>query len=229
MLWNNFLLTKLDNTMYKKQLLCIALCMGSLFAYSQNPEKAKALLDEVYDKVKSYDNISIDFTATLENDEAQLKQETHGHITLSGERYDLEYLGAQQRYDGEKVYTVIPENEEVTIENGNKDESAVSPSQMLTFYRTGHRYAWDKLQNIAGRKIQYVKLIPTASTTEITSILLGIDVHTKHIYTLIQTGNNGTKTTITVNTFKTNLPLSKTQFTFNEKKYQDKGYYIVRH
>ncbi len=214
--------------MYKKQCICVALCIVSLFSYSQNSEKAKTLLDQVYNKVESYDNIYIEFTATLENTEASLEQGTSGHITLSGEQYDLEYLGAQQLYDGKKVYTIVPENEEVTIENINKEDAVVNPSKMLTFYRTGHRYTWDILQNIAGRQIQYVKLIPIDSNANIKSILLGIDMQTKHIYKLIQTGNNDTKTTITVNTFKTNLPLSETRFTFDERKYKDEGYYIVR-
>jgi hypothetical protein len=38
---------------------------------------------------------------------------------------------------------------------------------------------------------------------------MGIDVQTKHIYNLIEMGKNGTKTTLTVNSFKTNQPLSK--------------------
>jgi len=73
-----------------------------------------------------------------------------------------------------------------------------------------------------------VKLTPIDSHSEIKAILLGIDVETKHIYKLIQTGKNDTKTTITVNSFKTNQPLSKTLFTFDEAKYKDMGYYIIR-
>jgi hypothetical protein len=41
---------------------------------------------------------------------------------------------------------------------------------------------------------------------------------------LIEVGENGTKTTLTVNSFKTNEPISKTLFTFDETKYKD--YYI---
>lgn len=66
------------------------------------------------------------------------------------------------------------------------------------------------------------------TNTEINSILLGIDAETKHIYKVIETGKNGTVTTITVNSFKTNQPLSKTLFTFDESKYKDEGYYIIR-
>lgn len=220
---------KQNNTRRKQQLLCITLVVTGFLSYSQSSNKAKALLDEVYNKVKSYNTIAIDFTATLENAETHQKQETRGRVTLNQEKYLLDYLGVKQLYDGKKVYTIVPENEEVIIEDINKDENTISPSQMFTFYRTGYNYAWDILQNTAGRKIQYVKLTPTHSNTEITSILLGIDAQTKHIHKLIQTTNNGTKTTLTVHTFKTNHPLSKTCFTFNKKKYQDKGYYIVRH
>jgi outer membrane lipoprotein-sorting protein len=131
-------------------------------------------------------------------------------------------------YDGRKVYTIVPENEEVTIEDLSEDENSMSPSKMLTFYRTGHSYAMDILQNVQGRKIQYVKLVPIDSDTEIKSRLLGIDSETKHIYKLIETGKNGTKTTITVNSFKTNQPISKTLFTFDAAKYEDKDYYIIR-
>lgn len=214
--------------MYKKQHLCLALCLTSLFGYSQGANQAKALLDEVYNKIRSYNTIYMEFTATLENTEADLRQETRGNVTLKGDKYLLDYMGAQQLYDGENVYTVIPENEEVTIERAKEDGSNITPSQMLTFYKTGHTYEWDLLQNAAGRKIQYVKVTPIDSNAVFKFIFLGIDVQTKHIYRLIQVGKNDTKTIITLNTFKTNLPLSKTLFTFNEKKYEDKGYYIVR-
>jgi hypothetical protein len=45
---------------------------------------------------------------------------------------------------------------------------------------------------------------------------IGIDVQTKHIYNLIEIGKEQ-KTTLTVNSFKTNQPLSKNQFTFVRK------------
>ncbi|NNE01571.1 MAG: outer membrane lipoprotein carrier protein LolA [Eudoraea sp.] len=202
--------------------LSISACLA------QNSEKAKALLDEVYTKVQGYENIEVVFKYSLENAEANINQETRGDVTLQGDKYIFNYLGSQQLFDGNKVYTIVPENEEVTIEDQSEEENTITPSKMLTFYKKGHSYAWDILQNVQGRKIQYVKLIPIDTNSEIASILLGIDAETKHIYRLIETGNNGTKTTITVNSFKTNQPLSKTLFTFDEAKYKEEGYYIIR-
>ncbi len=39
-----------------------------------------------------------------------------------------------------------------------------------------------------GRKIQYVKLNPIDTNSEIKHVLLGIDATTKHIYNLIEVG-----------------------------------------
>ncbi|MCK0191895.1 outer membrane lipoprotein carrier protein LolA [Arenibacter sp. F20364] len=212
----------------KLKLSIIVLVLSTSFSMAQSASKAKTLLDEVYNKVKSYDNIFVDFKYSLHNEEANINTETRGDVTMQGDKYLFNYLGSKQVYDGKMVYTVVPENEEVTIEEKLDDENTITPSKMLTFYKQGHNYDWDILQNIQGRKIQFVKLTPIDTNSEIKSILLGIDVETKHIYKLIETGKNGTKTTITVNSFKIDQPLSKTLFTFDENKYKNDGYYIIR-
>jgi len=211
----------------KKIIVLVALFTSAL-SMAQSSAKAKTLLDDVYNKVKSYDNIYVDFKYTLNNKEANINQETRGDVTMKGDKYLFNYLGSQQLFDGSKVYTIVPENEEVTIEAKSTEENTITPSKMLTFYKKGHNYEMDILQTIQGRKIQFVKLTPIDTNSEIKSILLGIDAETKHIYKLIETGKNGTKTTITVNSFKTNQTLSKTLFTFDEAKYKKEGYYIIR-
>lgn len=211
-----------------RKIILLITVLISTTGMAQNTAKAKTLLDEVYNKVKSYNNIYVDFKYSLQNNEAKINQETRGDVTMQADKYLFNYLGSQQIFDGKKVYTIVPENEEVTIENKSDDSNTITPSKMLTFYKTGHSYAWDIMQTIEGRKIQFVKLIPMDTNSEIKTILLGVDAETKHIYKLIETGKNGTKTTITVNSFKTNQPLSKTLFTFDEAKYKKDGYYIIK-
>lgn len=196
------------------------------FSHAQD---AKALLKEVSAKARSYDNISIDFKYNLNNSKENVNQETRGDVTLQGDKYVLNWLGTTRLFDGKNIYTIVPEDEEVTISAYNpKDDKEITPSKMLTFYEKGYTYKMDIEQNVKGRKIQYVKLIPIDSKTEIKNILLGIDVQTKHIYKLIQTDAKGTKYTVTVNSFKTNQPISKTLFTFDEAKYKKENYYINR-
>ncbi len=211
----------------KLKILIITLLMISFSAkvYSQDAEKAKALLDEVTLKAKNYNNISIKFKYVLSNSEENIKQETRGNVIMQGDKYKLNILGITRIFDGTTLYSISPEDEEVTISTENtEDENTITPSQMLSFYEDGYNYSMDIIQNVNGRKIQYVKLVPIDSKSEINQVLLGIDIKTKHIYNLIEVGTNKTKTTLTVNSFKTNQPLSKTLFTFDKKKYKD--YYI---
>lgn len=210
--------------MKKLTILFLAFCaFGSMNA--QDSKKAKKLLDQVSQKVSSYDNMVIEFSYELNNKAQNIKQETRGDVTLKGEKYVLNLMGTTRLFDGKKLYTIIPEDEEVNISSYDPDQSdEVTPSKMLTFYEDGYSYKWDITQDVNGRKIQYIKLTPKDSNAEVKNILLGIDKQTKHIYNLIQSQANGTNVTIKVTSFKTNQPLSETLFKFNKKKYQ--GYYI---
>ena len=207
-----------------KRLLILILFI-SVTLNAQNEEKAKALLDEVTAKVKSYDNISIEFKYALNNSLENINQETRGDVIMQGDKYRLNILGATRIFDGKTMYSISPDDEEVTISSESPDdENNITPSKMLSFYEDGYSYKMDIEQNIKGRMIQYISLTPIDSNSEISDVLLGIDVQTKHIYNLIEIGKNGTKTTLTVNSFKTNETLSKALFSFDEKKYED--YYI---
>jgi outer membrane lipoprotein-sorting protein len=206
-----------------KHLILTLLVLLSINSFAQ--KSGKALLKEVSDKVNSYENISIDFKYVLENTSENIKQETRGDVVLQGDKYKLNILGVTRLFDGKTLYNISPEDEEVTVSTKkDDDEDIIAPSKMLSFYENGYTSTMDIIQDVKGRKIQFVKLIPIDSNSDINYILLGIDAQTKHIYNLIQIGKNSTKTTLTVNSFKTNEPLSRTLFTFDANKYKD--YYI---
>ncbi|MBX2829012.1 MAG: outer membrane lipoprotein carrier protein LolA [Flavobacteriaceae bacterium] len=210
-----------------KKVIFLAMILGCVsLAQAQN---ANSLLNEVSEKVKSYENIVIDFKWNLNNAKEGVNQDTRGDVTIQGEQYLLNMLGTTRMFDGNNIYTIVPEDEEVTISGYNaQDDKEITPSKLLTFYENGYTSKMDISQTVKGRKIQYVKLVPIDSKAEIKDILLGIDAQTKHIYRLIQTDANGTKYTLTVNSFKTNQPLSKTLFTFDQAKFEKDGYYINR-
>lgn len=199
----------------------------SLNLQAQNAEKAKALLDQVSSRVKSYNNISIDFKYSMSNPKQNLNQESKGSVSLKGNLYVLDFMGTTRIFDGKKVYNIVPEDEEISISKyDSKDGDDLTPAKMLTFFNSGYKYSWDILQNIKGRRIQYVKLTPLNAKDKTKEILIGVDEQTKHIYNFIQTEKDGTKIIITINSFKTNQPLSKNHFTFTESKYPN--YYINR-
>jgi outer membrane lipoprotein-sorting protein len=216
----------MNKTMLKMNKL-VSIVLFFLVAFSTNAQdkKAKELLDQVTAKIKSYDNIAIDFKYTLTNNKENINKESKGNVTIQDNKYVLNFMGVTKIYDGKKSYTIVPEDEEVTVSSINdSDEKSITPSKMLTFFNSGYKYSWDILQDVKGRKIQYIKLVPTNAKDQRKEVLLGIDSQTKNIYNVIEMGKNGTRTSLTVNSFKTNQPLSKNQFTFVASKYPN--YYI---
>ncbi len=196
------------------------------FAFAK-AQSAQDLLKDVNAKISSYENIGIDFKYALSNEAEGVNQETKGSVVMQGDKYSLQLMGTTQLFDGTDVYTIVPEDEEITISAiSDQDEDAITPSRMLSFFNEGYTQKMDITQNVKGRTIQYVKLTPMDSNSEIKYSLLGVDKQTKHIYKLIINQNNGTSITITVNSFKTNQPLAKNVFTFDKSKYSD--YYINR-
>jgi len=221
---NRFPLSKISITM-KNGFFLLTLILLFSFSTQAQDKKAKALLDAVTAKIKSYDNIVIDFKYSLNNLKENINQESKGNVTMKGNKYVLNLMGVTKIFDGKNNYTINPEDEEVAISKVNeKDDTAITPSKLLTFFNSGYKYTWDIPQNVKGRKIQYIKLVPNNTKDQRKEILLGIDTQTKNIYNLIEVGRNGTKTTLTVNSFKINQPLSKNQFTFDASKYPK--YYI---
>ena len=211
----------------KKLILVSLLTFASLSAFSQQDSQAQQLLNEVTKKVRSYNNILIEFKYFMINPEKSIKQETRGDVTLEGNKYVLNMMGPTRIFDGNKIYTIVPADEEVPISTYTADNDAeITPNKMLTFYEKGYNAQMDIQQNVKGRKIQYIKLTPTDSKSTVKNVLLGIDAQTKHIYKMIQSNKEGMQFTVTINSFKTNQPLSKTLFTFDEDRYRNNGYYI---
>jgi outer membrane lipoprotein-sorting protein len=212
-----------------KKLVLIAICLVIGYsAFSQNSEKAKKLLDEVAQKVEAYKSIYIEFDHKFDNEDADVHQETRGNVTLKGDLYNLNYMGTEQIFDGKKVYLIIHEDEEVIIQKPSKNgEETLTPSKMFSFYKNGYSYEMGDLKTIKGVKIQYVILTPIDSHSEIINVLVGIDIKTKHIYNIIETGENNTITTLEVRTFKTNQPISEKLFIFDKAKYRDQKKYTI--
>ncbi|MGA1385576.1 MAG: LolA family protein [Flavobacteriaceae bacterium] len=200
-------------------------CILSAQLYAQDP--SKALLDRLSQKVLSHQNIQIAFDYVLDNKDAGVQQKTSGKLILKGKNYRFEILGAIQIFDGKKVYTIVDDNEEVTVEAPQKSDTAeLSPQDLIQFYKQGYTYKWDIEQLVGNRKIQYIKLTPIASKSSLQSILLGIDTKNLEIYKVIQIGKNGTKTTLTVQNWKVNQPLPANALLFDRAYYTKKGYYI---
>ena len=206
------------------RLMCLLLVSSTLL-FAQGPEQAKYLLNQVSAETKKQKNLRFEFQYVLENKEEDTRQETEGKVTLAGNQYKLEFLEVIQLFDGNKIYTIVPENKEITVSDPEENEAiSVNPSQLLNFYEEGYGYEWDIRQKVMGRNIQFVKLIPTEENVDVQYLLLGIDIAKNSIYKLIEIGHNKTSTTLTIKNQEENISLPPDFFEFNSAEFPN--YYI---
>lgn len=200
-----------------------------MLSYSQDNSDAELLLNKVSENIKNYDNIYINYAYTLQNIEEDINQTNKGSFVTEDEKWRFEMLGVTRIFDGNKLYSISPDDEEVTISAQDpEDETTITPNKMLYFYEEGYYFEMDEFRFSGNgqfrKKIQYVKLTPIDSEAEIKYILLGIDTEFNQIYEVIETGKNETVTTISIVDFEFNLPLDDKLFVFDEKMY--KNYYM---
>lgn len=198
---------------------------------SQQKDEARFLLDQVSTTMKSYNNMILDFSTSLINEEAGINEDdelpSRGSITLQGEKYKLNYLGNSFIFNGIKLYVINHDEKEVMINDEDlEDDGVIYPSKLLTFYKEGYNYEMSVIKKINGREIQFIILTPIDTNSEIVKVNLGIDLKTNHIYKLIQFGDNGTKTTLTIDQFKSNQNISDELFQFDQNSYEELGYLI---
>ena len=208
----------------KKIILLFTLFSLNL-VHSQNDIRAEKLLNSVSEKIDSSETFKINFTYTLENLMEDINQDSDGSIVIKDDNYLLEFMGIKQLCDSKKVYSIVPENEEIIISNIDEDESeTIKPSKLLKFYREGYLILWDKKELILEKEIQFVKLIPINSNSDIDYLQLGIDISNNDIVKLIEIGKNKTKTILTVNQLQYDIEIDLNFFVFSDEDYPD--YYI---
>lgn len=208
-----------------KKYLLLLFVGSSAVVWSQTSIEAKQLLESASKQMESYKNIEFEFSYVLNNRLEKINQESSGQVTVADEKYKLNFLDAIQLFDGNNLYTIVPENEEITITKADEEEDfGINPKELLRFYKEGYDYQWDIDQRVKGKKIQFVKLIPTQDEGDIKSLLVGINTQQNHIYKLIEVGKNGTVTTLTIDSMEVDRSLPENFFVFNEADYPN--YYI---
>lgn len=218
----------------KKVYTLLILILNTLVIFSQNDPKAEELLNKVSENIKGYESMYININHNLSNLEEDIDQTNKVSFVKKGTKYNVKWNNITFIYDGEKLFTINPDDEEVTVSTEDLDEeSTITPNKILTFFEDGYEFKMDITQDVTvldyyeqrtRKLLQYIKLIPIDSESEIDYILLAIEKKNNRIYKSIEKGKNGTTTTYTITSFEVDLPLDDDLFLFNKKEYKD--YYI---
>tara|TARA_B110000467_G_C18202138_1_gene412433 strand:- start:41 stop:679 length:639 start_codon:yes stop_codon:yes gene_type:complete len=188
------------------------------FAQISSSPEAKVILDKVSAATDAMEAIHIVFEYKLINKTENISESSMGELTLKKDQYLLSFMGLEQMSDGENVWTILTDDEEIQIaEIDLEDENALTPSNLLKMYETGFIYQMqDKVGNL-----QIIDLLPeNPSEVDYIKIELLIDTSVNQIKNLKQFGKNTTESEYIINNFTTSV-ISDEAFIFNELDYSD--------
>jgi len=194
--------------------------------------KAKAILDDVAAKTKTYSSIKTEFATVMEkqvtNKESKVTDTQSGTLQLKGTKYKLEFKGQTIFCDGKTQWTYIKESNEVQVNNAPDPKATdnINPVNIFTLYEKGYKYKYEKEDDVNGAKADVVNLYPLDPDKKpYHTIRLTIDRAKKQILIVKILNKNGTSNTITVKNFTSNSDMPDAMFTFNKADY--KGVEVV--
>lgn len=194
-------------TIFIKKLLSIALVGIFSLSFSQKTDpKAKTMLDAVSNNYKAKNNVYFKFVYAMGN-----KKQT-GIFYASKNKYKFKVMGNEQIFDGNKIYNINGDEQEITITKSNSNDSLLSPISYLDAYKKNHNVAY------AGKNI--IKLTPT-KTNGIKQILIHINSAKKQVEKIEQHADDKSITSITIVDYKENLKLNPSLFSFNKNLYKN--------
>jgi len=204
--------------------IIVGLVMVSAFSFTANAQtdaKAKAILAEVSKKYRSYDVVKTDFTFTLNNAQAKVKETQQGtlYVKANANKYKVAMTNQDLISDGKVQWTYLKSDKEVQISNVDNSGDAINPAKIFTIYEKGFKYLYTGENKVGGKVYQMIDLSPTDAKKSVFKIRLSIDKTSKQIANVVIFEKNGNTYTYNVKTFSPNVKVPETTFAFDAKKY----------
>jgi len=202
------------------------LLISSFAGFSQtnnagkNDVEAKAILDKVSSKFKSYKTVQANFTLSVTDANGKQLGTKKGTVYIKGSKYRVSISGQEIYSDGNNIWTYDKSANEVQITKFDPTTNTITPQKMFTnFYDKDFLYKLNGETKSGNKTIQEIELTPIDKTKTFFKVLVGIDKISKNIVSTKLFEKNGNRYIYTVTSFKTNSDLPESLFLFDSKAY----------
>lgn len=195
--------------------------MVAVFSFAQQRDpNAKALLDQVSAKFKSYKAVTANFAYQISNAAGKVLSTKKGTLQMKGSKYAINLGNNKIISDGVTTWNFDPTAKEVTINSANSGEATITPQKLFTdFYNKDFMYAMDKDDKVSGKTVNKVVLQPIDKSKPLARVYLAIDKMTKNIISATVVEKSGNRYVYSVSNFKPNAIVSDASFTFDKANY----------
>ncbi|MBM3401808.1 MAG: outer membrane lipoprotein carrier protein LolA [Bacteroidetes bacterium] len=206
----------------KKLLIAVFLVFAAgISVMAQSEVKAKEILAEVSKKYRSYDVIKTEFSYTLENPEAKIKETQTGTLFVRSKvnKYKVILKGQELISDGKNQWTYLKADKEVQLSEVDNSADALNPAKLFTIYEKGFKSLYVNDSKVNGKTLLNIDLSPIDTKRSFFKVKLQIDKLTKQIINAVIFDKNGNRYTYSIRTFTPNIKVPESIFAFDSKLY----------
>lgn len=195
------------------------LATAASFSAQKIDAKAKTLLDAVSSQYKSKNNVYLKFVYGTGTGKKVTKTEP-GIFYSAKDKYKLKIMGTEQIFDGNKIYNISAEDQEVTVAKPRGSEQMFSPLTYIEEYKKGYNVKYVGKINVNGVSADLIKLTPTTKNG-IKEVNLFVNAAKKQLVKLEQFSTDNTVSVIAISEYKENQTLNNTMFSFDKNQYKN--------
>lgn len=201
-------------------LILVVGLMASAQGLGSNDPKAKAILDAVSAKFKSFKAVEAKFTLKVENNAGKVLGNKAGTVYMKGTRYRVSVTGQEIFCDGRDVSTYDKSVNEVTITRIDPTANSITPQKIFTnFYDKDFLYKLNGDAKVNGKAAQEIELTPVDKSKPFFKVLLYVDKATSTIVSTRVFEKAGNKYTYSVTKMNSAANVPDATFVFDAKKF----------
>jgi len=184
---------------------------------------SREVLDQVSEKLLSYNTLQADFSFTLQNTEADIRDTQIGSLVFQGEKFRLSLMGSLILSNGNMMWSYLEDLNEASILDPSESDF-FNPKNIFTLYKQ------DFTLNDLGQEksIQSIELIPNIENEDYKRIILKIDIVRDLIREVTYEGLDGNEYIILITNIIPNIQVDDRFFTFDKEKYPGVQIYDMR-
>ncbi|MFT4024628.1 MAG: outer membrane lipoprotein carrier protein LolA [Flavihumibacter sp.] len=194
---------------------------GLLTGFAQeNDPAAKAVLDAVSAKFKSFKAVQSAFTLQVEDGNGKVQGAKKGTVWMKNGKYKVNITGQEIYCDGKTVWTYDKASNEVTLTKFDDSQGTVTPQKLFTnFYDKDFLYKLNGEVKTGAKTLQEIELTPVDKTKAFHKVFVYVDKASKSIASTKVLEKNGNKYTYSVQNFNGKADVPDDSFVFNKAKY----------
>ncbi|SFI64185.1 Outer membrane lipoprotein-sorting protein [Kaistella treverensis] len=207
-------------TLFRKiSLGILVVATTASFSAQKIDAKAKSILDAVANNYKSKKNVYFKFVYGTGTGQKVTKTEP-GIFYSADDQYKLKIMGTEQIFDGNKIYNISAEDQEVTVAKPTGSEQMFSPLNYIEEYKKGYNVKYIGKLNVNGVNADYIKLTPT-KTNGIKEVRIFVNGPKKQLVKIEQFTSDNNVSVIAIQDYRENQNLSSSMFSFNKDNYKN--------